>query len=68
MQNRCQTSADDEDLIEHVGSKQLDIMISTVDHLLVLYHDERKGYYLLIIVDTSTVHFSLLKYVQNYIS
>ena len=25
-----------------MGSKQLDIMISTVDHLLVLYHDEKK--------------------------
>ncbi len=37
-----QTSADEEDLIEKVGDRQLEIMIENVDHLLVFYHDEKK--------------------------
>lgn len=38
-----QTSVDDEDVVEKVGADKLEIMIENVDHLLVLYHDSKKG-------------------------
>ena len=37
-----QTSADEEDVVEGVGSAELDIMIRNVDHVLVLFHDRKK--------------------------
>lgn len=36
-----QSSASDEDTVERVGEQELDIMVRTVDHLLVLFHDGR---------------------------
>ena len=37
-----QSSAGDDDIVESVGGEQLDILVSTVDHLLVLFHDGKK--------------------------
>ncbi len=37
-----QTTAEEEDMVESVGEKELDILVENVDHLLVLFHDRRK--------------------------
>ena len=37
-----QSSADDEDVVEHVNSNQLEIMVENVDNLLVYFYDNTR--------------------------
>ena len=37
-----QSSADDEDVVEHVNSDQLEIMVENVDNLLVYFYDNTR--------------------------